>query len=399
VTETESRPHNRALVASFLFTDLVGYSKGSAAEQYAEKAALSEVVRRTLASLRAEDYRIKDTGDGALIAFLSSPEHALYAALAITDEFVRAAAAAKFPSATLRTGLHIGAVKEALDLEARPNFVGDGINAAKRIMDFAAPGQIIASRSYFEAVSWLDNAYAAMFAHLGASDDKHGRAHELYAIVPDAAVFEKLKAELGGDGNAGALDAPIAEKAQSSTGSSPATPAPVGRSKRILLVVSVAIAVIGALAMFLFAPETPNRLTAKPAITAPPSHGTVGAPGPAAASDVAAPTLPSPQSARPATPSPAPSTPPAPRADPPVDAQNADRSPAAPAPRAPVVPSPGTPSNSETRRKLADTPPNAASANATGTQASARCRRILEKAAVGEPLSQHENRELAISCR
>ena len=93
-------------------------------------------------------------------------------------------------------GLHIGAVKEAIDLEARPNFVGDGINAAKRIMDFAAPGQITASRAYFEAVSWLDSAYAALFQHLGASDDKHGRAHELYAIAPSAAVLEKLRLDL-----------------------------------------------------------------------------------------------------------------------------------------------------------------------------------------------------------
>ena len=134
MTETESRPRNRALVASFLFTDLVGYSKGTASEQYAAKAALSEILNRNLAALRTDDYRIKDTGDGALIAFLSNPEHALYIALAIAHDFAHAAHVAGFPSNNVRTGLHIGAVKEAIDLEARPNFVGDGINAAKRIM-------------------------------------------------------------------------------------------------------------------------------------------------------------------------------------------------------------------------------------------------------------------------
>jgi class 3 adenylate cyclase len=141
VTETESRPRNRALVASFLFTDLVGYSKGTAAEQYAAKATLSEILSKNLAALRKDDYRVKDTGDGALIAFLSNPEHALYMALAIAQDFARAAQSAGFPSNSVRTGLHIGAVKEAIDLEERPNFVGDGINAAKRIMDFAAPGR------------------------------------------------------------------------------------------------------------------------------------------------------------------------------------------------------------------------------------------------------------------
>ena len=141
VTETEPRSPTRTLVASFLFTDLVGFSIGSAAEQYAAKATLSAILRRNLAALREVDYRIKDTGDGALIAFVSNPEHALYMALAIAQDFGRAAADAGFPSNSLRTGLHLGSVKESIDLEARPNFVGDGINAAKRIMDFAAPGR------------------------------------------------------------------------------------------------------------------------------------------------------------------------------------------------------------------------------------------------------------------
>jgi hypothetical protein len=197
VTETEPHPPNRALVASFLFTDLVGYSRGTAAEQYAAKATLSTILRSNLAALPDVDYRIKDTGDGALIAFTSSPEHALYMALAIEQDFGRAAGEAGFPSNRLRTGLHLGSVKESIDLEARPNFVGDGINAAKRIMDFAEPGQITASRAFFDAVASLDSAYAGLFRHGGAPDDKHGRAHELYAISPSATVLEKLKLDLG----------------------------------------------------------------------------------------------------------------------------------------------------------------------------------------------------------
>ena len=57
------------------------------------------------------------------------------------------------------------------------------MSAAKRIMDFAEPGQITASRAFFDAVASLDSAYAGLFRHVGAPDDKHGRAHELYAIA------------------------------------------------------------------------------------------------------------------------------------------------------------------------------------------------------------------------
>jgi len=172
--ETQPRPTIRTLVASFLFTDLVGFSKGTAADQFAAKARLSGVLRRYLAALKESDYWIKDTGDGALIAFVSNPEHALYMALALGQDY--GAGDADVASGSLRTGLHLGTVKESIDVEARRNFIGDGINAAKRIMDFALPGQITASRSFFEAIANLDAAYAALFHHVGASDDKHGRA-------------------------------------------------------------------------------------------------------------------------------------------------------------------------------------------------------------------------------
>ena len=194
--ETPPRPPIRAIVASFLFTDLVDFSKGAASEQYVAKAALAASLRSNLAALRESDYWIKDTGDGALIAFINNPEHALYMALALAQDYAQAADGSEGPSHILRTGLHLGTVKETIDVEARRNYIGDGINATKRIMDFAAPGQIAASRNFFEAVANLDTEYAALFQHLGASDDKHGRAHELYAVAPSAEVLQKLRLDL-----------------------------------------------------------------------------------------------------------------------------------------------------------------------------------------------------------
>ena len=265
MTETERHPTSRALVASFLFTDLVGYSKGTAAEQYAAKATLSSVLRRNLATLLDVDYRIKDTGDGALIAFTSSPEHALYMALAIAEDFGRAAGEAGFPSNRLRTGLHLGSVKESTDLEARPNFVGDGINAAKRIMDFAEPGQITASRAFFDAVGSLDSAYAELFRHVGAPDDKHGRAHELYAVAPSAAVLEKLKLDLAPAAHEPAESvakgpASITSKRASASGIATDSPTKSSRAVEIArkaLLPVIAVIALGAVSLFVI-----NKLTA-----------------------------------------------------------------------------------------------------------------------------------------
>ncbi len=417
MTETESRPRNRALVASFLFIDLVGYSKGTASDQYAAKATLSEILSRNLAALAKDDYRIKDTGDGALIAFLSNPEHALYMALAIAHDFARAAAVAGFPANSLRTGIHIGAVKEALDLEARPNFVGDGINAAKRIMDFAAPGQITASRAYFEAVSWLDSAYAALFQHLGASDDKHGRPHELYAIAPSDSVLEKLRLDLANTtADAVELDAKAPAGATAKKSDVPAatpidsagTQGRAAASARTWFVPIGALIAVALAAIFLMVwTQDPVGKAARPleSKAAPPALPAASPSAPAsAARDGRAAGAPAsakpdaagaPASSASAKPEPhfPPAVPPKPESATAVRASPDAESTAAPSSRSTSAARPSATNSADTQRRPAESPVPPAGAS------SARCRHILEKVQIGEPLSQDEKRELANSCR
>jgi hypothetical protein len=103
-------------------------------------------------------------------------------------------------------------VKESLDVESRPNFVGDGINAAQRIMDFAQPGQVTASRSFMESMSLLDVAYGEIFGHLGPRADKHGRQHELFSVTPNEAVLERMRVGLIANRTGGLdfdLDTPV----------------------------------------------------------------------------------------------------------------------------------------------------------------------------------------------
>ncbi|HEX5863322.1 MAG TPA: adenylate/guanylate cyclase domain-containing protein [Casimicrobiaceae bacterium] len=400
MTETVPHPPNRALVASFLFTDLVGFSKGTAAEQYAAKAALSAILRSNLAALRAVDYRIKDTGDGALIAFTSNPEHALYMALAIVQDFGRAAEDAGFPSNSLRTGIHLGSVKESIDFEARPNFVGDGINAAKRIMDFAAPGQITASRAFFDAVSSLDSAYAALFTHVGAPDDKHGRAHELYAISPSATVLERLKLDL-----TEAADEP-AEIAANSTATVKAKQesaravtdahAVSGRTAEVVrkwwLPFSAVIA-LGIASIFVATKLTEPNSPRLPQVTTdtvlvPPSSKRAAAPATAAEGPpVDAQTLPA--------------TAPKPEAAGPGGAARVGETAPTPESTQPVASPPvaAARTNTNIKPKTNVTSPAPVPTNAASERSSPRCTRIMEKATLGETLSMEEKRELASSCR
>jgi len=53
---------------------------------------------------------------------------------------------------------------------------------AQRVMDFADIGQLLVSRSYYDAVSRISQEYAGMFHYQGSRTDKHVREHEVYAI-------------------------------------------------------------------------------------------------------------------------------------------------------------------------------------------------------------------------
>lgn len=399
MTETERHPTSRALVASFLFTDLVGYSKGTAAEQYAAKATLSSVLRRNLATLPDVDYRIKDTGDGALIAFTSSPEHALYMALAIAEDFGRAASEAGFPSNRLRTGLHLGSVKESTDLEARPNFVGDGINAAKRIMDFAEPGQITASRAFFEAVGSLDSAYAELFRHVGAPDDKHGRAHELYAVAPSAAVLQKLKLDLAEDApESTEIAAKGLAKVATTWGPAPAVAidSPAKPSRAAAVARKAALPVFAVIVLGIAALFVGKKLTEPNGAKSPPAASeTIVSPG--TPKQAAAPP-PSTQGTAVDTQT-SPIVPTKPDASPPVPAARvAEDAPAADSTQ--PVTAPAAAATKARIKPKTDAPPAAPVTTDTASdRSSPRCSRIMEKATLGEALSTEEKRELASSCR
>jgi class 3 adenylate cyclase len=404
VTETAPRQTIRAIVASFLFTDLVGFSKTTAAEQYAAKANLSAILRRNLEALRESDYWIKDTGDGALIAFVSNPEHALYMALAIARDYRDAARADGAASKTLRTGLHLGTVKESIDLEARRDFIGDGINAAKRIMDFAVPGQITASGAFFDAIANLDAAYAALFQHLGAPGDKHGRAHELYALEPNAAVLDKLQTELAAE--RGGTAAPEARTPPATRTEAGALNPSLARILRPAPLSAIGLVVLLGIASAFFAAK--QRDAAAPAVQPatsrpqPDQASHFDAAPPAAGNGAVAPK--STERAATATPAErangASSDPGAAAAVPTSSSINVDAAEHRADVSQPAMTAPASTAKPLASAKARSAPPVASvQAGVSPEGVSPRCSRIVEKAALGEPLTQEEKRDLANSCR
>ncbi len=183
--EPKVRP-NRTFICSVVFIDIVAYSQKPVDDQMRLKERFNGILTQAIRDVPTQDRIILDTGDGASIGFLGDPEDALIAAMGIQGA-IRSLPREEAPLLEARIGINLGPVKLIKDINDNPNLVGDGINVAQRIMSFAAPGELLVSRSYFEVVSRLSEDYGRLFEYRGARADKHVREHDIYQVTPPAA--------------------------------------------------------------------------------------------------------------------------------------------------------------------------------------------------------------------
>jgi class 3 adenylate cyclase len=174
----------RTLVCSVLFIDIVGYSKKGVADQVKLKRVFNELLTAALEQVAPRERVVVDTGDGAAITFLGDPEGALFVGLAVLD---------KVGEIPVRLGINLGPVSLVKDINGRDNVVGDGINAAERVMSFAGQGQLLVSRSFFEVMSLLSADYASLFKQERSRLDKHNRAHDLFAVTDAVRVGRRVQ--------------------------------------------------------------------------------------------------------------------------------------------------------------------------------------------------------------
>jgi hypothetical protein len=172
---------SKTIMCSVLFLDIVEYSKKSVSGQISLKDRFNDFLSVAIRDVPLDDRIILDTGDGAALSFLGDVEDALQVAL-VLRESLRGESAHMDPPLLVRMGINLGPVRLVKDINGQPNIVGDGINVAQRVMGFSDPGQVLVSRSYYDAVSRLSPEYTEMFHYEGSRTDKHVREHEVYAI-------------------------------------------------------------------------------------------------------------------------------------------------------------------------------------------------------------------------
>lgn len=169
------RAHDKTLVATVLFTDIVRYSTLSLDNQTKIKRHFVKRLKQALHLVDAKERVVSDTGDGAAICFLGEPELAILAAMNMEQT------GQNLPY-QLRQGLHIGTVRLIRDASGKINVVGDGINACQRVMSFCEPGETFASQAYVATLTGVADEYQNLFQDIGSRSDKHGREHALFRV-------------------------------------------------------------------------------------------------------------------------------------------------------------------------------------------------------------------------
>jgi class 3 adenylate cyclase len=176
---------HRTWLCSVLFLDIVGYSKLSVERQMGVRGHFYALVDEGLTNLARDECITLDAGDGMAICYLGDPEEILLVAISLHEAFLNHDHA-KAPY-KVRLGINLGPVK-IVELQGERRVIGDAINVAQRVMDFAKPNQLLVSRSFYEVVSCVSEAYPTMFNYLGMRADKHVRQHAVYEVVAEGGV-------------------------------------------------------------------------------------------------------------------------------------------------------------------------------------------------------------------
>jgi pimeloyl-ACP methyl ester carboxylesterase/class 3 adenylate cyclase len=153
-TEARSPSASRRVLATILFTDIVGST--SRAQELGDKAwrellqAHDATVRREIARFRGSE--VKSLGDGFLILF-DGPARGIHCAQAITDAMAPL-------GIQIRAGLHTGEVERT-----EADVLGVAVHLAARIMDTADAGDVMISRTVKDLVAGSGIAFDSAGEH------------------------------------------------------------------------------------------------------------------------------------------------------------------------------------------------------------------------------------------
>lgn len=188
----------RAIPKPVLTVDIVDFSLKSGREQMRAIRALIKMLNQAI----PEDQnhaaaRIwSPAGDGGSITFWEDIHAALKTAVSLgklINEY-NSKLLEDSQKLQLRMGLHSGSVTKEKDFDNRENVWGDGMNMSARVTSLAKPGQILASKAFYEQAD-LRTRTKQEVTPIGKWWAKHNRSIELYNIYIDGAGLPPSEVE------------------------------------------------------------------------------------------------------------------------------------------------------------------------------------------------------------
>jgi len=176
-------------LASVVFARMPEFARRPVAEQARLRAQLEAAMGMAVAPMAADERIVLEAPEGMALAVLGNPRAALDAA-----ERLCAAAA----GLALGIGVNHGPVAPG-----NQDLAGDGVHSAGVVAGFAAPAQILMSRSFREALAEAAPDREAVLRSAGVFTDPSLRSHELYSA--DATAVRQRGRRLFALGVAGCL--------------------------------------------------------------------------------------------------------------------------------------------------------------------------------------------------
>jgi hypothetical protein len=165
----------RTVTAELLALGIHAYVRRSAREQLELREHLNTLLAAAIGPIAPAERIVVDTASGTAVVFLGAPGDALSAAAALQSALH--AEASPLPMAV---SLNRGPVQLAAG-GGTIGVTGDGIVVAETLLEFAEPGQIVASRNFRDAAG-TDSS----FQPRGTRTDAALRAHEIFLLDPTA---------------------------------------------------------------------------------------------------------------------------------------------------------------------------------------------------------------------
>ncbi|HZJ53947.1 MAG TPA: hypothetical protein VFD38_07385, partial [Myxococcaceae bacterium] len=158
----------RTFVGTLVFLDVLD-PRPDALECVQEAAA------RAVGHLESEDVLCVPHPRGLVLVFPGDPEDGLFVALGLRDALEHEAASRNGFGA--RMSIHLGPVRIVQGVAQ-----GEGPTVGGQLAAVATPGQILASRSFYEVVSSLSAEHRALLHPIGRRRTSDGKEVDLYEL-------------------------------------------------------------------------------------------------------------------------------------------------------------------------------------------------------------------------